>query len=290
MPYDATGSYIPEPQTVPTDDIADVPFSELFPADEGLPTTTSADSAARTSQGLTAGMTPQQAEEFFLQGAKSVYKTREAAIEGINAKDALIEELRSKIPQAQPQPPATPTNEIPNYVQDPNKFYEAQVAAVNKNDPKAYADTLATFVNQLMAPYLPVIATSVKSQAVERVSTELKDFREVHDSEAFSKVLDTLPKLKEAIAIAESNPQMADVLPEFYKVAYLATRGSQLPELLKAAQASGAPSPQPVRPTMTSGPAMPATSRGALDLTTSEGRQQYIKDMEGRGILDVPVR
>lgn len=271
----------------------DLPFSSLFPeTDEGLSTTVDQNTPVQAPQ---APATPEvkPAEDFFLQGSNSVYKSREAAIEGINQKDALIAQLREQLghgqttaPAVAPQPQA---QEPTNYAQNPDRYYDDLTTAVQQGDKRAWTSIQTKFIQDTLAPYAPLLQDAGKTKAMTTVSGEIKDFTQFMQSDQYAKTLDKMPVLREAVQVAESRPELYNSLPQLYQLTYYASKGLQLPQILEAAATSKAPNQtaQPTRPPMTPATQTPAVTGGRTDLTTPEGRKAYIQQMESGGILDV---
>src|ERR1700686_2709185 len=71
----------------------DATFDSLFPAEPSQ--------AIQPSQQVAAKQDPQttQQDQFFLKGGKSVYKTAEEAVKGLEVKDTLIDEQKATIEQ-----------------------------------------------------------------------------------------------------------------------------------------------------------------------------------------------
>ena len=219
----------------------------------------------------------------------TVYNTQEDAIQGIAHKDALLEQLRQRYinekgvdpitnkPVERPQaaPPRADT-----YLTNPKKLYDEMADAVNRGDAQAWTEKLGQFVGEyvgkVLEPAAPLVLESAKERAVQTLRaaglTEVDTFL---DSPDYKSTLDSLPKLKEAIGIAESNLEAAHQLPEFYRLAYYATQGRRLPELLKAN--NGQPS-QPTRPTVQPSTMAPPSSPAVQpDMGTPEGRKAIIE-------------
>ena len=138
-----------------------------------------------------------------------------------------------------------------------------------------------------LGPLAPTITALSKANAERVVVQEIPDFRGFLGSEQFNQLDQYSPLLADAIRTAEMNPQAASQLPELYKVAYLATQGRRVPELLQSARAETASPVQP-RPTVHSTQVTPPPSTGVPQvqpsLDTKEGRQALIKQMEANDI------
>ena len=298
-------SKTPDSISQSTNWLADAPggdfsLDELFPNTEG---SLSADGAnagqpmgTPTSQSVQQPTAPQapvapSADEFFLQiPTGTVYKSREEAIRGIAEKDTLVETLRQKYIDAthvdpisgrpvvtQPTPPAS-------YMQDSNRLYDDFADAVSREDKTKYGQILKQYVQELIQPYVPIVAESAKVRAQELVSQDQADFREVVKSEAFTKALDSLPGLKQAIQTAEASPEYFNQLPELYRTAYFVTQGLRAAEIARTpvAQPQGT---TPTRPTVQPTTLTPPLNAGVRpSLATHEGRQAIIESGNAKGL------
>jgi len=295
-------------------DLSDAPggdmlFEQLFPADEVQTTaptnaTVSGDTSGTQPQATQPAAAPDPAaatppqEELFLQvPTGTVYKTREEAIKGFAHKDEVIEQLRQRFiaergidpitnkqvaPAPAPQP--QPTAEV-NFANNGAEYVKALTEAYQKQDWDAYARAQSKFLMDTLAPVAPVFMGAAKQQAVSTVEAELKDIRGFLGSNDFSMTLEQNPILKQAIESAESNFAFNGQLPGLYKLAYQANQSRKLPELLAAATASARVQPvQPTRPTTTAATLPPPDAAGPMDLTTSEGRKNLIKQFESQGL------
>lgn len=267
FPAEATTTVIPAPQTQPTPQ----PENPPAPSPQAQPVT--------------------QPSAPFLRGDKSVYNTPEAALQGINQKDALIEQLRQRyalttgidpitgqpIGQAQPQ-------QDQDYFNNPSK-YMADLYTAAKANPEAYRDVQAKFFMDTLKPLQPLMQRVAREQALETLSAEVKEAPAFIGTPAYKKALDSNTELKDAIAVAETDYKFHSRLPALYKLAYLTGQGMQLPELLRAnaapqPQSQTTPAPRPtVQPTT---PNMPtATARPSFK--TLDGIRAVIADAEARG-------
>jgi hypothetical protein len=258
----------------------DLSFDALFP-----PEGTSAPPEPETTQVPTP-----PTEEFFLKASSSVYKTSEDAIKGIEEKDALIGQLRTRyIEQTGTDPitgkqvaPTTPVQpESESYYKTPDRYFQDLVSAVEQKQPDKYLAAQRRLIMETLAPYAPAIQGFARQQAVDKVSSEVKEAREFLGSPNYQKTLEAMPLLGDAIRNAEQNPQFQEQLPQLYKTAYLVAQGLSLPELLK----TQAPAQAPVtpRPTMGSTTMTPPTQAAPReDLGTSLGRKAIIERLEGR--------
>lgn len=285
----------------------DATFDSLFPAEpsqtQSVQQTTAQPVTQQTQQTQTTQPVTQPTQnDFFLKGDHSVYKTAEEAAQGINQKDALIEQLRQRYAlttgidpitgkpvaaQGQPQ-------EAVDYYQQPDQYLDALYNAAKKGGPEAYRDVQAKFLFDALKPLQPVIQKAARDQALESLATEIPGTKGFVGTVPYTKALDLNPELKQAISISESDQRFHSRLPGLYKLAYLTAQGMQLPELLKA-QASQTQTPtqtqtqgQPVRTTVQQTTSSPATQAARPSFKTIEGIRAVIADMEGRGVkLDI---
>lgn len=273
----------------------DATFDSLFPTDGSGAT------PAAQPQSAPAGTTPaataqppapvaQPTDTPYLQGTKSIYKTPEAAVEGINQKDALIDQLRQRYAlttgidpitnqpiQAQPVPQGT------NYYEDPQKYLTDLYDAA-KAGPNQYRDVQAKFLMDTLSPIAPAITKLARDQALETLKSEIPDAPAFIGTPVYQKALEQNPELKNAITTAESDFRFHSRLPGLYKIAYYTGQGTQLPELLKAqAQAQPQNQPAPVRPTMQPSTSSPPTQTARPSLRTIDGIRAVIQEAEARG-------
>lgn len=284
----------------------DATFDSLFPATtpqtetQSTQQTTATQGAQQTTQATqTQSTTTQTQDQFFIKGDRSVYKTAEDAVKGVNEKDALIEQLRQRYAlttgidpitgkpvtnQGQPQ-------EAPDYYQQPDQYLDALYNAAKKGGPEAYRDVQAKFLFDALKPIQPVFQKLAKDQAIATLGTEIPGAKTFVDTPSYTKALDLNPELKQAISISESDQRFHSRLPGLYKLAYLTAQGMQLPELLRAQatqtqttsqtqQTQG----QPVRTTVQATTASPAAHTAQPSFKTIEGIRSYIKDAEARGV------
>lgn len=278
-------------------DLSDAPGGELdldalFGNPEVQPTTTVSTQPPQTDPQAT---TPSESEPFLKTATGTVYKSAEDAVRGVEHKDQLIAQLRQQLAQQtgsdplkrqQASTPSAPENT--NYLENQEAYFRDLGKAVEAKDQAKYLDVQRKFVYDALAPLTPTITTLVRTQAASTVEAEIKDFRQFQQSEDYVKTLDSMPMLKNAIEIAESNPTAAGQLPEFYKMAYYVHQGLKLPEIVQAQRVNA---PEPVRPTVTSTPVTaPATNAGRVaqpSLNTPEGRKAIIEQQERLGVGDL---
>lgn len=229
---------------------------------------------------------PVQTEEPFVKGSSSVYKTKEATIQGINEKDALIQELRQQYSLATGVDPITKrplsqTTQGPvSYSSNPNSYVDDLKKA---NTPEALMAVQQRLIMDTLAPIAPAVSGMARNQALRQLEGELSDFQAFYGSASYNKTLDNVPSLREAIQAAESDIRFSPRLTELYKLAYLADKGTQLPELLKRQQTSqsqpqlGQTTSRPTTPTPE-----PSTPQTPASLGSSAGRKAIIAEFEAR--------
>jgi hypothetical protein len=266
----------------------DMLFDELFPPEGQVsnatpaPTTPAAAAPPATTQ-----------PEYFLKNSTGsvVYKDAAEALKGIEHKDALIEKLRTEAiartgvdpVTGQPIRKADPAQQPVNYLEDDARYFNDLKDAVDKGDRKAYLNAQTKLIFDALAPVAPVLHNFAKSQAVDQVSGEIKDFRTFLETDDYKSSLEAMPSLKQAITQAESNYAYASQLPELYRLAYYASVGKKGPIVVQ----NPTPTPQP-RPTLhASTPPPPEPTTVTEGLNTSSGRKAMIERMERQGIGNV---
>jgi hypothetical protein len=272
----------------------DAMFDSLFPAEPTPVVVAPAPEPAAASPAVDTQTPDGQPNGPFLKGNTSVYNTPEAAVEGLNQKDALIENLRQRyalttgVDPITGQPVATvaqPQTRPTDYYDSPDLYIKAASDAIQKGSPEAYRDAQAKFMLDTLKPLQPFLQRAVREQAVETVSQEIKEVGSFIGSDSYKQTLAQIPELRDAINIAETDQRFYGRLPGLYKMAYLTGQGRQLPELLKAqaAQAAKQTPPVPVRQTLNpTTTAMPQqTARPTFK--TIEGIRATIAEAESRG-------
>jgi hypothetical protein len=278
--------------------IDDATFDSLFPAESTTQVTTPVQQtqAQGTTQSqqtqTTQTATQTAATEPFIKGDKSVYKTPEAAIEGINQKDALIEQLRTRyalttgIDPITGQPVGNSQAQVASdsYVDNPEKYINDLYAAAKSGGPKAYNEVQQKYIMDSLRPFAPALSSLAKAQALETVGKENPEAAKFINTPTYLKTLEANPDLQGAIASAESNHQFHSRLPGLYKLAHLAGQGMQLPELLKANASQTQTQTTPVRTTAQQTTLRPATDQGVkASFNTHQGIKQIIAEAEARG-------
>lgn len=278
-------------------DMSDAPvdfstLDELFPPDPVLasPQSTPAD-VQQTSQ--TPAPPAVNQDEPFVRGSNSVYKTREAAVEGINAKDAVIEQLRQQYtlvtgidPLTKQPHRAQPEND--NYATNSKAYADALRAAQTDAQLAAVQQKL---IMDTIQPLAPALSGVTRDAATRQTRESLPDFDAFYNSAEYKATLEQVPSIRQAIETAENDIRYHPQLPELYKTAYLVSRGMQLPELLKRTSANSATSISPAgRPTATPTTPTPQldTSSAQRTVRTSQGRKAIIADFESKNKQVLP--
>lgn len=285
---------------VPLRDGNGITWDELFPPE-------TASSPAATTQ---AAGTPQNAQVTAVQPAAAtpalplittktgtVYKTVEDTIKGIEHKDTVIADMRSRMilatgidpltgQPAQQQVAQQPAQK--NYISDKKAFYDDLVSAASKNDAEGVWNAQAKLVYDALAPMAPVLNNLAKEQAVSALTAEIKDFREFYSSDNYKQALADTPELANAIAYAENDLSQQGRLSGLYKVAYRISQGLRLPEILK--QQAPLAASQPIRQTTAAQTLTPTSANeSAPNLYTKEGRKTIQNRFEAQGFADMPL-
>ena len=283
----------------------DAAFDSLFPAegsttvlapqsDPNIPPTVSTTNLTPVEQPQSAPVSESTASsnEPFLKGEKSVYKTMDAAVQGINQKDAIIDQLRQRyalstgIDPITGQPVGSQSSVVPDYNRNPQK-YMADLYEASQNSPEAYVGVQQKFLMDSLAPLQPLMQRTAREQAKETLKADFPEAPAYIGTPAYQKALDTNPTLKEAINGAENDYRFHSRLPELYRLAYLTGQGLQLPELLQAAksqpQSTTQNSTTTVRPTSRSTTTAPQQTAVRPNFKTLEGIRAIIADAEGKG-------
>src|SRR5690348_8697445 len=185
-------------------------FDDLFPAEpRSLSTapqaqpaapagTQSAPAAPAANQPTTAPSNAPSAP--FIKGERSVYNSPEAAVAGINEKDALIESLRQRYALTTGIDPVTnkpvgqqQTQASPDYYNNPNQYLKDLYEAAQKS-PEAYRDVQLKFFSDAFAPQLsalqPLIQQSAKDAAIAETAKEIPTIKDFVATPTYQKVLD----------------------------------------------------------------------------------------------------
>jgi hypothetical protein len=283
----------------PAGALDDAAFDAMFPAD-GTTQVIAPVQQTQPPSGTPAAPAPvaqpsatPQGSEPFLKGQKSIYNSAEAAIEGINQKDALIEQLRQRyalttgidpitgqpIQATQPQP-----TQNDDYYQNPDRYLDDLYNAAKQGGPQAYRDVQAKFMLDTLKPLQPILQRAAREQAVEETSKAVPTIGTFIGSQLYDKTLSENPELRHAITTAEQDYRWHSRLPGLYKLAYQAGQGLNLPEILKANQPITVQNP-PAAPRPTAQPttqSMPTTT-AAPNLRNLEGIRATIAQLEANG-------
>jgi hypothetical protein len=140
-----------------------------------------------------------------------------------------------------------------------------------------------------LGPLAPTLTALSRANAERVVVEQIPDFKGFLSSEQFNNLQQEAPLLVEAIRSAEGNPTAAQQLPELYKIAYLASQGRRVPELIQGVRNETQP-PQP-RPTVQSTQLAPPPTTGVPTvqpgLNSSAERKAMIEKMESGGVLNL---
>ncbi len=283
-----------DPATVsPPRDPLDVPFGELFTDDQDgayNPPTESVSPASPASVTVPPAVPAPPSRDYFIRTETgTVYKSEQDAIQGIEHKDTLIKQLRERYIQERGIDPITNQPVAPQptapvlYTQNPKQYYQDLVAAVNKNDAEAYFAAqdrlIQERVQSVLGNILPALTDTVNVRASQVVAKEIPDFSAVKESPAFREAVESLPLLKEAITLAESQPEYSQRLPELYRMAYAWTQFKRGPVAVMTTVAP--PTPQLVRPTLSSTtPLPPSRPSTPPELNSVDGRKSLIEIFE----------
>jgi hypothetical protein len=275
-------------------DLSDAPGSDLSLDDifgETPRTQTTAELVTETPQAA-ATSTTQSADPVIKTKTGTVYKTLGDAVEGIEHKDALIAQLREQVKQNTGRDPLVAQRQSTqpvavDYTQQQDKYFEDIADAVSKKDTAAYMRAQQKLIWDSLGPLAPTITSLSRANAERVVSEQIPDFKGFLGSEQYEAVAKDAPLLADAIRSAEGNPAAAQQLPELYRVAYLASQGRRVPELLQSAR-NETPPIKP-RPTVQSTQLAPPPTTGVAvakpDLNNPAGRKAIIEQMEAGGVL-----
>lgn len=233
--------------------------------------------------------TPGTQEPFLKTATGTVYTSADDAVKGIEHKDALITQLRQELLQAtnvdplrKKQEPAVDDPNLVSYVSNPKKYFED---IKNAKTEEEVLQVQSRFVQEQMAPYAPVIANVIKSQAIEAVTSDVPNFRTFLGSTEYKETLDSFPLLKQSIAIAESNPNMAGDLAQLYRMSFDAASGRNLPKVVQGS--TTVTPPVQTRPTVSSTPATPPPTSSQVappSFGTADGRKSIMDQQVARGV------
>jgi hypothetical protein len=282
--------------SVPVKDGGAVSWEELFPESQAATTPEGQQTQQVQAQPVQTAVTV-PATPVIQTKTGTVYKTVEDAIRGIEHKDTVIADMRTRMILAtgidpltgQPALPSGGVQQPANYMQDRKRFVDDLKTAAAKDDTDGIWNAQTKLIFDALQPLTPVMANLAKQQAVEQLAPEIKDIREFIGSDNYKQALTETPDLKAAIEAAENDYQHFNRLPGLYKVAYRVSQGIRLPEILKAQPQ--APASQPVRPTTASQTLTPTTPEVAAhpSLMTRDGRKALRAQLEAKGVADMPL-
>lgn len=268
----------------------DATFDSLFPAESSTPRVAQQPTQQGTQAAPPAATQTTQTNEAYLKGDRSVYRTAEAAIEGINQKDALIEQLRTRYALTTGIDPITgqavgaaQQHVELDYAQNPQQ-YLTDLYEASKKGPQDYASVQQKFIMDTLKPVQPFVQNSVRQQAIATVSKDNPEISKFLESPAYQATLDANEDLKNAITSAETDSRFYSRLPNLMKLAHLAGQGMQVPELLKAkaAQTQNLP-PAQVRTTTQQTTPAPAQRTTQPNMKSIDGIRAIIANAEANG-------
>ncbi len=266
-------------------------LNQLFPSDS--PTSTAGIQMPASQEPQQTVLAPVQspANEEYLSGESSRYKTRDAAVQGLNEKDRLIAQLRqqyslatgvdpiTKQPLGQRQP--APDE---NYLNNPDKYLKDLSAAKSAQELTRVQTKL---VLDTLQPLQPLITSSAKQQALEQTKSQYQDFGAFYGSQEYTQVLEKTPSLKEAIDMAEGDYRFHNRLPDLYSTAYHVRNGMRLPQVIAENAARPAPVATPApRQSLPQSTPVPPEPTGRIGLNTPEARKALIAAFEGQQVFD----
>lgn len=234
--------------------------------------------------------TTQAAEPVIKTKTGTVYRSIEDAVSGIEHKDALIAQLREQVKTNTGRDPLTRTANIEkpsdDYTQNQGQYFEDIANAVTNKDQTAYMKAQQKLIWDSLGPLGPTITALSKANAERVVVTDIPEFKGFLGSNEYNSITERAPLLADAIRSAESNPAAAASLPELYRVAYWASQGNRVPELIQSVRAESTQiqARPTVHSTPVSAPAVTGVPVVAPSLDTKEGRQELIRQAEARGI------
>lgn len=287
---------------------SDISFDDLFPPSEGP-------AAPQAPQGTIPLQQPQAVDQPFLKAGSSIYNTAEEAARGLEHKDQLVARYRAFLsengfdpnelkPVVKPQAAPEPQTPSPYKYYKSNKLFSSLSNALSNKDMAAYEQIQSEFaaeaaqdqIQQILAPYAPLLAETARQRAIRDVSKEIPDFVNFYGSANYKAVTDRIPLIREMEAIGESNPSAASRLPELYKMSYLISQGMnpQAPPAQVVPPVQNPPTARTQTTSLSPSSLTPpsqgvdtrswAQSQGNGRQLNTDARKQLIKDFEGRGI------
>jgi hypothetical protein len=308
-------------------DVTPTTSAPITPDTPQVPPTSDPAPAQQVDQQTPAPNTSQSLPQAFELKTKTgtVYKSVEDAVTGIEHKDTLISQLRQFAIErtgvdpltgqpVQPQPPLQqfqPQMQQPQqmqpqpqgqqqqpqaYLSNPQQYFQDLYKAYADNDPQAYFATQQKLIEEKMhseyAPYIGMLMEQTKTNAVTKVSNEVKDFGNFYNSNSYKETLQKFPALANAITVSENNAQYVHQLGDLYKMVHQLHQAATLPELIRQQQAA-IPPQQPVRPTTQPTaitPPQTMTVPRNPNLTDADQRKAVIEAFEKSGKADATWR
>lgn len=275
--------------------------SNAIPADQ---TTASAEPAAAPKA------TPEPSKFELKTSTGTLYKSLDDAVKGVEQKDQLINQLRSMVAAVTGEDPLSKAGIKPgqttapqkpvSYLQDRRRFAQdlTKAAELGQRDDSwdPYGNVLGQYIYEIVqsavGPYMPVVQSVGKQQAMSAVAKDNPAFQEFYNSTEYHKVLEERPKLAGFIQFAEAQPTMQEELKELYESVWDHSQAKKLPELALQRQQ---PNPTPRMPSqVVSRPSLRVPDHGQTiahtakpSLSTPEGRKAIIEEAERKGLADV---
>ena len=269
----------------PTDLVLDDLFEDQIPASAAQP----------AAQELPAAQPLVSTEPYLQTSTGTKYLTPEDAVRGTEEKDRQIDHMRQWAIAMTGYDPIsgkpvrmTPYTQEVNYARDPERFYDDLAEANEKRDKRAYAGIqLKMLQDAFLDPYKAVLTQSARSVAMENAERARPGIREFVESGKYRDYVTSIPIIHDAIATAETRPEMGTQLQDLYILAFDGANGRSMPEILRAAKAQAAPVNPATQPRPTLQPVsqpMGTTPGAAEDLSTPEGRKAIIDAAKARGL------
>lgn len=225
------------------------------------------------------------AQQYFLKTSTgTVYNTADDAARGVEEKDRVIAELRSRIKESEGRDPLKRNPPAPSSIDPAEAFFDEMAKAASSGDKKGYIQAFSKVTESVLAPYAPLLNEVAKERAIRLAEQRTAGVRDFYGSDAFRQITERVPVLKTAIEQLESDPRAGQAqLDQILELAKLASDGLRVPELARAqAQHAPAPAQSIPRPTLQSSTPTPTplnrTAYRSDDerLYSREGRQEII--------------
>lgn len=266
---------------------ADLTFDEIFGEPSNEATTPATPTGTPNPKEETTSSQP-----FLKTSTGTVYNSAEEAVRGVEHKDAIILKLRQDLAEKTGRDPLTsqrqPEPTRRSYLEDNDAYFSDVAKAVEAKDTKGYMEAQQRLIYDALGPLAPTLIGLSKAHAEQAIVSEIPDFRGFTNSDYYKSTLNSSPLLADAIRTAESNPAASGQLTELYRMAYFASQGQRLPEIVQASQRAN--ETVTARPTLQSTPMTPPAVTGQPvvkpSLDTKDGRKAIIEAMESQGIAD----